>query len=112
MLTEFPQNFPKFLCVYCGIKTNNKKDFNNHLLTAKHQKREFVNKSLTQISPKHENIEHSNVCIKCGKTYSSRAGLWKHKQQCCLDGLQECHANTVQPIDKDLILLLITPLDI
>ena len=107
MLTEFPQNFPKFFCVYCDIKTNNKKDFHNHLLTPKHQKREFVNKSLTQISPNHENIEHSNVCINCGKKYASRAGIWKHKQKGCIDGLQECHANTVQPIDKDLILLLI-----
>jgi hypothetical protein len=38
METFCPQNFPKFFCESCDIKTNNKKDFNKHLLTAKHQK--------------------------------------------------------------------------
>ena len=62
-----------FSCEQCNIKTRNKKDFNRHLLTARHIKE----------TP-------GNLCIKpsimpaceCGKEFKSRSGLWKHKQKC------------------------------
>ena len=80
MLTQISPNFPKFSCVCCDIKTNNKKDFKNHLLTAKHQKSAFVNTLLTEISPISPKIEFQ--CEKCNKFYKSRVGLWKHKKFC------------------------------
>ena len=45
MLTDFSPNIPKFCCEFCDIKTDNKKDFNKHLLTSKHKK----NENLTNI---------------------------------------------------------------
>ena len=38
MVTKIPPNSPKFVCEKCHIKTNNKKDFTIHLMTAKHLK--------------------------------------------------------------------------
>ena len=37
MLTDFSPNIPKFFCEFCDIKTDNKKDFNKHLLSITHQ---------------------------------------------------------------------------
>ena len=38
MVTEFQIKIPKYECENCDIKTNNKKDFEKHILTAKHMK--------------------------------------------------------------------------
>lgn len=82
MATIFPQNFPKnqyrFFCDKCMIGTNNKKDFSNHLVTAKHKKMESATNRqhiFPQISPNH-------VCSNCNKSYSSRSGLWRHQKKC------------------------------
>jgi hypothetical protein len=96
MLTQISPNFPKFFCEFCNIKTNNKKDFEKHILTAKHKKLTFVNKTLTEIPTK-----NSFVCQNCKKEYKSRVGLWKHKK-CC----KEDTFNT-EKTDKDLMLFLI-----
>jgi hypothetical protein len=83
--TNFPKNFPRFSCESCGIKTNNKKDYNNHLLTAKHIKLTTVNKLLTEFPPISPNMSHNKIfiCEICDKEYKSRVGLWKHKKKCC-----------------------------
>jgi hypothetical protein len=78
MLTDFSPNIPKFFCELCDIKTDNKKDFTKHLLTAKHKK----NDSLTNIEhnfPKNPIIHN---CKNCNKNYKSRVGLWNHKKMC------------------------------
>lgn len=54
----------KYICVKCDFKTNNKKDFNKHLETEKHQML---------------NCLHN---CACGKHYKYRQGLWKHKTNC------------------------------
>ena len=68
---------PKYKCLKCGINTNNKKDFNKHLNTAKHLK----------IIKGEDNGDGGNKlpiynCKLCNKTYNSRNGLWKHKPKC------------------------------
>ena len=77
METNLPVLSHKFSCVCCNIRTNNKKDYNNHILTAKHSKLTTVNNEETQIP----NIIVL-ICEKCNKKYKSRVGLWKHKKQC------------------------------
>ena len=47
MLTKNPQIFPRYSCDCCHIKTNNRKDFEKHVLTAKHSKLTNVNTQLT-----------------------------------------------------------------
>jgi hypothetical protein len=74
METVETRNFPKFSCINCGIKTNNKKDFANHIMTAKHAKLGNGNTGNT-FFPKFR-------CEKCKKSYASRAGLWKHNKTC------------------------------
>ena len=77
MLTNFSPNFPKYYCANCSIKTNNKKDYERHILTLKHKKLTDVNNLLTNVAPK---ILFS--CQICQKEYKSRVGLWKHYKIC------------------------------
>ncbi len=106
METFFPQNFPKFFCECCDIKTNNKKDFSKHLLTAKHQKLTKVN-IFSPISEKKSPDDTTKlICENCNKKYSSRTGLWKHRKTCLL---QEDHEQSIDLglSDKDIINALI-----
>ena len=64
----------KYVCESCDIKTNNKKDYTNHLSTAKH-----INFSVSNIVAK-SCSEHK--CVNCDKIYKSRVGLWTHKKKC------------------------------
>jgi len=88
MLTDFPQNKLKYICEKCNIITNNKKDYNKHLMTAKHNKPLVFNKSLTKIPQSLTEISKDLVensifqCKHCNKTYNSRVGLWYHNKKC------------------------------
>jgi hypothetical protein len=72
---------PPFSCSSCNIVTNNKKDFNKHLLTRKHLK--CVNfQQIDEIIPK--KISHQN-CKICNKMFVSRSGLWRHNKKTCTE---------------------------
>ena len=67
-------------CLHCDYNTSSKKDFNKHLSTMKHQKKDKSTKC---------NITHSDIdkIVKtfdchCGKKYKERSGLWRHKKLC------------------------------
>ena len=64
--------FPKFFCEKCEIATNNKKDFDRHILTAKHKRLMMANDFSTT-------KEH--YC-KCGKSYKHMSSLCKHRNNC------------------------------
>ena len=105
METFFPQNFPNYVCLFCDIKTNNKKDYSKHILTAKHKKLTIVNNLETNNS---QNIENKPnfTCKICNKKYYSRVGLWKHNQKC--DIINEDNEYMYQGInikDKDALVL-------
>ena len=80
MVTKYPLKIPAFFCENCDIKTNNKKDFNRHIMTSKHLKTIASDKlgDNGDINPK------KNQCDNCHKTYNSRNGLWKHKKTCVI----------------------------
>ena len=82
MVQCFPQNSPKYCCDNCDIKTNNKKDFEKHLLTSKHKNNALVNSQLTNVNESLTQISPNIICKKCNKEYKSRVGLWKHKKIC------------------------------
>lgn len=68
----------KFICTLCKTETNNKKDFNKHLLTNKHMIR-YNHK------PLEEKSTEKNLLLKCStcdKLYQTRSGLWKHRNYC------------------------------
>jgi hypothetical protein len=101
-LAKISQISPKYSCECCCIFTNNKKDYNNHLLTAKHKKNiSFNNFSpIVSVFPQIEepqisqflfqptNTQTNNdnktthTCEKCNKIYKSRVGLWYHIKKC------------------------------
>jgi hypothetical protein len=81
METILSPKIPKFACEHCHTKTNNKKDFEKHLLTAKHQKWALGDKNDLlgdTFFPKKE----VHTCEKCNRQYKSRNGLWKHTKIC------------------------------
>ena len=99
MLTEFSQNFPKYCCDICNIKTNNKKDYEKHILSAKHSKLTNVNKELTDLPQKEIKLVNFR-CANCNKNYKSRVGLWKHKQQCSKIENNEDKSDEIQELKE------------
>ena len=78
----------KFICTLCKTETNNKKDFNKHLLTNKHMIR-YNQKSLEEKSTEKNLLLK---CCTCDKLYQTRSGLWKHQNSC---GVIKHKSNTV-----------------
>lgn len=68
--TKNPKNPSAYVCNICDYVTSNKKDYNKHINTIKHNN----NKK----SP-----EHNMVC-ECGKTYIHRASLFNHRKVCAM----------------------------
>jgi hypothetical protein len=64
------KNPKKYNCEKCNFTSSNKKDYNKHLLTAKHTK---------EINGNHISIYK---CDQCEQIYKTNSGLWKHKQKC------------------------------
>ena len=75
MADRLPHSLPlKYVCGKCNFECSNKKDYNRHLVTAKHNRLTNTSIGLTQNA-------NEFVCI-CGKTYSHRQSLHKHKNKC------------------------------
>jgi len=75
MITQNSQKVPSnFYCEFCDYKCSNKKDYNKHLMTLKHEKITNGN----QNSPK---IPLAFPC-HCGKEYKFLSGLSRHKKTC------------------------------
>jgi len=107
METFSSHNSPKYICECCDIKTNNKKDYYKHILTAKHKKLSNVNNELTHFPKTHEKTTYF-TCKNCDKEYLSRVGLWKHKQKCNIKQSNEEDEYMYQGInikDKDALVL-------
>ena len=71
--------FLKFTCDYCDFKTNNKKDFNRHNMTAKHINRCKI------LSMANENTHTPSIvykCKNCDKIYKHQSSLCKHNKIC------------------------------
>jgi hypothetical protein len=93
-----------FVCKCCDYKTTNKKDFNKHLSTDKHNKRDKSTK-FNETPPNPKLFD-----CKCGKAYKERSGLWRHKQKCNNLECPQLNANLViellkqnQELQKSLI---------
>ena len=72
-----PKNPQKYTCEKCDFSCSNKKDYNRHILTKKHQMAEY-----NQIQPKKCQKTPQEYSCECGKTYSHRASLFNHKKKC------------------------------
>lgn len=94
-----------FLCEACDFKCSKESDYNRHLVTLKHENGVKVYKSVQ----KNATAYNALIC-ECSKTYTSRMGLWKHKQKCPVfngknDTAISSEVNDTNNIDKDDLIL-------
>ena len=82
-LQKSPKISHKFNCNICDLSTSKLRDFDKHLLTAKHQKntqKTHFETNETHLSPK---ISQKTIaCQKCFSTFNSRSTLWRHLKKC------------------------------
>jgi Txe/YoeB family toxin of Txe-Axe toxin-antitoxin module len=67
-----------FYCESCDYKCSKKYNWIKHLMTLKHQESTNVNNLVAKGQLK------AYECENCGKEYSERTGLWRHKQKCTI----------------------------
>ena len=90
MTTEKSHKIPtKQSCEKCNYYTSSKKDYNKHILTAKHLRLHCT----TEKSPKIPVY----IC-ECGNKYKHHSSLWKHKKKCTTE---EEPANTITRIPEE-----------
>ena len=94
----------QYICDFCNLQTNNKKDFEKHKLTAKHLKAINGNNLCVLNGDKFKNVP---IACQCGKIYKHHSSLWKHKKTCVNKNTQS-ELDMVQNMsDKDLVMYLL-----
>jgi hypothetical protein len=63
-----------YSCILCNYSTSKYADYNKHLQTKKHIKREGV----TEV----KQIVAKNLSCNCGEIFNNRTTLWRHKKKC------------------------------
>jgi hypothetical protein len=89
------ENKKEYFCEYCEYKTANKKDFEKHENTIKHNRN--VTKNVTNIPI--PSIQ-PNECRKCGEVFAYRMALSRHKKIC---NAQKNDINFTFELVKELI---------
>ena len=113
MADIYPQKIPKeFYCESCNYRCSNKKDYNKHLATRKHQN---ASKMLPKI-PKNPQKSLDHFTCDCGNTYKHRQSLYKHQKYCLMNedneeqmnySVNNIYKDTQQSEFKELVLLLL-----
>jgi hypothetical protein len=89
------QKIPKYFeCKKCNYITSNKKDYNKHVLTLKHQN----TTNTTKVVPK----ACKEYRCYCGKVYKHHSSLWNHKKIC----VEKSPNNIVDSTNDTIIALL------
>jgi len=76
----YPKKTLDFFCEKCNFISSNKKDFNRHIQTKKHNDNgsQCFSVSITQqVEKKPQSLY---MCI-CGKKYKDNSGFWRHKNK-------------------------------
>ena len=96
-----PKKPQKFECLICDFFTCNKKDFDRHNSTQKHQ---ILTNDL-QKTPKNpkkpqplENV--TNIC-ECGNIYKHRQSLFNHKKKCILHKLNSSNSVNINHLENE-----------
>ena len=90
----------KYVCNTCDYITCRKSQYDRHLYTDKHKKRQISMISINSV-PK---STKPYVCEKCNKNYCDKSGLWRHTKKCILP-IKDASNNYI--IDTELVMLLI-----
>ena len=72
----------KYFCNLCDYKCNKPSEFNKHLSTDKHKKRENASKMLVDAS---QIISKNIFTCKCGKIYNHDSSYYRHKKKCNIE---------------------------
>ena len=91
-----PESSDFFVCECCHYTTSRKSQFDRHLSTDKHKKRE----NETNETDLKQESSKKFVCF-CNKSFNSRTSLWRHKNKCIESKTDE------DPSEKELIMMLI-----
>jgi hypothetical protein len=103
MTSTFVKIIPqKFVCDICDYSTSNKKDYNKHLATIKHQKL-TNNANNPPNNPLNNPPKSPNYTCSCGNSYKHRQSLYNHRIKCN----NTSENNNDQPITKELVFQLI-----
>jgi hypothetical protein len=79
--TDFTANFT---CEFCSITCSRRSEWNRHINTKKHNAYKMTTK-ISPISPISPIVTKINFECVCGKKYSDRKCLWRHKKTCTND---------------------------
>jgi hypothetical protein len=102
MDTNFTPKNAKFECKKCNFKCCKQSDYNRHANTIKHLSSVEGNKKDTA------ETKNTQLCIcNCGKEYTSRAGLWKHKKKCSTETIEKTNNFNEVILNKELILSIL-----
>jgi len=96
-----PKKTPKFLCKKCDFFTSNKRDYDRHITTPKHQNDDKMMTKKPQKTPYDIGV-NPHMC-DCGKQYKYRQGLSIHRKKCFLNN----NENKCELSEKELILTLL-----
>jgi hypothetical protein len=94
-------------CNICDYKCCIKFNWERHILTSKHKKRELCSQTVTKNEQNEQNEQPHNTkhykCNNCNKIYNSRNGLWKHKHKCKIDNKPTNTENEAKELIQYLI---------
>jgi hypothetical protein len=103
ILTKSAKPIQKFNCTFCNFSSNKKSNYETHISTPKHKKKELLN----NLEQNKAHTEESYSCINCNKSYKARNSLWYHSKKCVKVENQVQKTSENEQIDKDLIISLI-----
>jgi hypothetical protein len=96
-----------FECNICNYVCCHKRDYDRHIETKKHKNNENTTND-NHFCPKKPDSKKF-TCEACQKSYSDRAGLWRHKKKCESTDSKDNKNMILETLttDKDLIMMLI-----
>ena len=89
-----------YVCIDCNFKCFKKYNWERHIMTLKHIQ---VTQSEHSVTKKGQ-TGNKLCCENCGKEYTSRNGLWKHKKVCKFDEINVNNINTITNNKNDKLL--------
>lgn len=69
---------PNYQCEYCEYSTFLKSDYDRHISSKKHKNILSMSKEENTM----QSVEKKHQCNHCNKEFTSRSGLWKHRDKC------------------------------
>jgi hypothetical protein len=88
MITEMIKNdCDTFVCITCEYSTPYQSNYNRHLKTEKHKKKEKIQNDI-------KNDLNEKVICECGKSYNHRSNYYRHKKNCKFINKDQIHNTT------------------